>query len=190
MSSLRSGKAIRSRSRRPWLSNRQSSTLLALAENSAKFVPRPSQVAPSGCGEPAESRALALGDEKNCSKRWNDKADLGDGSLLQRIHAAGVPYARPAIDICIGIEHLAPKPGKGNSDAVVAIDLRGEVHHHQAAVARVAPLAQPGKHAAIGIVHDQPFKPCRLAVELVQRRRRAVQLIEVAHQLLNAGIRW
>src|SRR6266545_92751 len=190
MSSLRSGKAIRSRSRRPWLSNRQSSTLVALVENSAKFVPRPSQVAPSGCGDPAESRALALGDEKNCSKRWNDKADLGDGSLLQRIYAPGVPQIASAIDVCIGIEHLAPEPCEGNSDAVVAIDLRGEVHHHQAAVVRVAPLAQPGKNTAFGIVHDQPFETCRLTVELVQRRRRSVQLIEVAHQALDAGMRW
>jgi len=29
--------------------------LVALAENSAKFVPRPSQVAPSGCGAPARA---------------------------------------------------------------------------------------------------------------------------------------
>src|SRR6267142_5476045 len=105
MSSLRSGKAIHSSSRRPWLSNRQSSTLVALAEKSAKFVPRPSQVAPSGCGDPAESRALALGDEKNCSKRWNDKADLGDGSLLQRIHASAVPHIVATIDVGIGVEH-------------------------------------------------------------------------------------
>src|SRR4051794_894217 len=114
------------------MSNRQSSTLVALAENSAKFVPRPSQVAPSGCGDPADRRALAIGGEKNCSKRWNDKADLGDGSLRQRIHASAVPYPRSTIDFCISIEHLAPKSGEGNSDAIVAIDIRGEVHHDQA----------------------------------------------------------
>src|SRR5215468_8889161 len=125
MSSLRSGKAIRSSSRRPCLSNRQSSTLVELAVKSAKFVPRPSQVAPSGCGAPAESRPLTLGKEKNCSKRWNDKADLGDGSLLQRIYASGVPHIGPTIDFSIGIEHLAPEPCEGNPNAVVAIDLRG-----------------------------------------------------------------
>src|SRR5918911_2871992 len=96
-SSVRSGNRMRSSSRRPWLSNRQSSTFVAFAENSAKFVPRPSQVAPNGCGDPAESRTLALGDEKNCSKRWNDKTDLGNGPLLQRTYAPGVPDITAAI---------------------------------------------------------------------------------------------
>src|SRR5215510_1398373 len=158
---------MRSRSRRPWLSNRQSSTLVALAENSAKFVPRPSQVAPSGCGAPAESRALALGNEKNCSKRWNDKADLGDGSLLQRIHAPAVPHIVATINVRVGIEHLAPEACEGHPDAVVAVDFRREVHHDQAAVVHVAALAQPGKDAAVAIVHDQPFESRGLTVELV-----------------------
>src|SRR5690554_6309993 len=43
-------------SRLPWLSNRQSSTLVACAENSAKFTPRPSQVAPRGKGWPSAIR--------------------------------------------------------------------------------------------------------------------------------------
>src|SRR5436309_135217 len=47
---------MRSSSRRPCGSNRQSSTFRALAENSAKFVPRPSQVAPNGWGKPEEIR--------------------------------------------------------------------------------------------------------------------------------------
>src|SRR5262245_48714255 len=180
MSSLRSGKGMRSRSRRPWLSNRQSSTSLALAENSAKFAPRPSQVAPRGCGSPAASRALALGNEKNCSKRWNDKADLGDGSLLQRIHAPAVPHIVATIDSRIGIEHLAPEAGEGHPNAIVAVNLGREVHHHQAAVVHVTPLAQPGKHAAVGIVHDEPFEARGLTVEFVQGRDGAVEVIKVA----------
>src|SRR5262249_46863733 len=103
MSSVRSGKAMRSSSRRPWLSKRQSSTFWALAENSAKLVPRPSQVAPNGCGAPARIRELGLGAEKNCSKRWNDKANLGDGSFLQRMNADGVPDLGAAITGGIGI---------------------------------------------------------------------------------------
>src|SRR5262245_14366800 len=188
MSLLRSGKGMRSRSRRPWLSNRQSSTLLALAENSAKFVPRPSQVAPSGCGAPAESRALALGNEKNCSKRWNDKADLGDGSLLQRIHAPAVPHIVATVDVRIRIEHLAPEACEGHPNAVVAVDFRREIHHHEAPVMHIAPLAQPGKYAAVAIMHDQPLEPRRLTVELGKCRDVAVEVIEVAHQRLDASM--
>src|SRR5690606_24441235 len=51
-----SGSSMRSSSRLPWLSNRQSSTLVACAENSAKFTPSPSQVAPRGKGWPSAIR--------------------------------------------------------------------------------------------------------------------------------------
>src|ERR1700741_284079 len=99
---------MRSSSRRPWRSNRQSSTLLALAENSAKFVPRPSQVAPRGCGLPAETRTLPFRDQENCGKRRSNKRDLGDGAVLQRFHPSGVPNIATAIDGGISIEDLAP----------------------------------------------------------------------------------
>src|SRR5438105_3319036 len=99
---------MRSTSRRPWLSNRQSSTFCALAENSAKFVPRPSQLAPRGWGRPAESRTLRLGGEKNCSKGRNNKADLWDRTFVQRPHTTAVPYITAAVEFRIGVEHLAP----------------------------------------------------------------------------------
>src|SRR5437764_5721229 len=47
---------MRSISRRPCSSKRHSSTLVAVAENSAKFTPSPSQVAPSGWGRPSAIR--------------------------------------------------------------------------------------------------------------------------------------
>src|SRR5450755_833827 len=46
---------MRSTSRVPVESNRQSSTLVAWAEKSAKFVPRPSHLAPSGKGKPSQT---------------------------------------------------------------------------------------------------------------------------------------
>src|SRR5690554_1218649 len=51
---------MRSSSSRPVASNRHSSTLLALAENRAKFTPRPSQVAPSGNGSPSRTRECRM----------------------------------------------------------------------------------------------------------------------------------
>src|SRR5665213_2389919 len=44
---------MRLSSRSPVSSNRQTSTLVALVENSAKLVPLPSQWEPSGCGRPS-----------------------------------------------------------------------------------------------------------------------------------------
>src|SRR6266446_8832166 len=121
---------MRSSSRRPWLSNRESSTFSALAENSAKFVPRPSHVAPSGNGAPAERRALPLRDENNCSKRWNDKADLGNRAFVQRPDRPAVPNVAAAVHGSIGVESLPPNARKWNLDAIVPIDLGSEIDDH------------------------------------------------------------
>src|SRR3984957_1109812 len=189
MSSVRSGSVIRSSSRRPWLSNRQSSTFSALAENSAKLVPLPSQLAPSGCGAPADRRVSALRDEKKGGKRRNDKVDLGNAAFVQRPYCSGVPDIATAIAGRIGVEDLAPGAGKRHPDAVVPVDLGGEIDHHHAAGAGIASLAQPGEYAAVGIVHHQPFEPGGVAIELVQRREAAIELIEIAHQRLHAAMR-
>src|SRR5258708_19749174 len=99
---------MRSSSRRPWLSNRQSSTFCALVENSAKLVPCPSQLAPSGWGAPAESRALAVRDEKNGGKRRNATADLGNAPFVQRSTSPRVPHA--AAPVVAAIAFHPPPP--------------------------------------------------------------------------------
>src|ERR1700743_925207 len=104
MSSVRSGSVMRSCSRRPWLSNRHSSTFSALAENRAKLVPRPSQVAPRRSGVPAETPLFARWNQENCRERRDDKADLWHGMVVQRLDAAGVPHIGSAIDGGVGIE--------------------------------------------------------------------------------------
>src|SRR5215469_1026314 len=179
---------MRSFSRRPWLSNKQSSTFSAFAENSAKLVPRPSHVAPSGCGAPAEIRTLSLRNEKNCRKWRNNKADLGNWALVQRRDRARVPDIAAAVQRGIAVEDLAPGPRKWNLDAVVAIDLRREVYHHEATVLRLASFTQPREYAAFGVMHDQPLEPGVLTIEFVQSRYRAVKTIEITDQSLHARV--
>src|SRR6516162_6906723 len=176
---------MRSISRRPLLSNRQSSTFSALAENSAKLVPRPSHLAPNGCGAPAEIRTLPLRNEKNCRKWRNNKADLGNCALVQRRDRARVPDIAAAVQRGIAVEDLAPGPRKWHLDAVVAVDLRGEVHHHQAAIVRLASFAQPREDAAFGVMHDQPLEPGVLTIEFVQSRYRPIKTIEITDQSLH-----
>src|ERR1700761_1690280 len=60
ISSVNSGSSTRSSSFSPCSSKRQSSTLLALAENRAKLTPNPVQVAPKGYAKPSRSRALVI----------------------------------------------------------------------------------------------------------------------------------
>src|ERR1700741_3550101 len=138
---------MRSTSRPPSWSNRQSSTFSALAEKSAKLVPRPSQVAPRGCGAPAESRRLELRDEKNGSQGRNNKTDLGNSPSAQRVDAATVPDIAAAIERGIGVEHLAPATRERHLDTIVAMDFRREIDHHQTALAYFPTFAQPREDA-------------------------------------------
>src|SRR6478752_6777867 len=178
--------ATRSISFRPLLSNRQSSTFSALAEKSAKFVPRPSQVAPSGCGAPAAIRRSDFRNEIEGSKRWKDKMQLRAFGCHNSRHKPCVPCVAAAIMGSIGVKYFAPLPSERHADAIVAPDFRREVDDHDAARLRVAALAEPREHAVVGVVGDEPFETGRVAVELVQRRRRAVKIVEIANEPLHA----
>src|SRR5262245_46840840 len=137
---------MRSVSRLPSRLNRHNSTLVALAENRAKFVPRPSQLAPSGCGEPAETWPLR--DPMNGtdgSKGWDNNAKLRAVTRHNGGYRPGVPDIASAVGPGIGIEDFAPLAGERHAYAVVVQHLRREVDHHHAAVARIMSLAQPGK---------------------------------------------
>src|SRR4030095_6863584 len=105
-SSLRSGSAIRSSSRRPWASNRQSSTFSALAENSAKLVPLPSQLAARGLRVSSDTRLQsAFGEEEDGSQRRKGEIKFMTVAL-HRLDAARVPYIAAAIMGRIGVERL------------------------------------------------------------------------------------
>src|SRR3954454_24139157 len=172
---------MRSVSALPVGSNRQSSTFSAVLENSAKFVPRPSQVAPSGCGEPAAIRRSDFRNEIDGSKRWKDKMQLRAFGCHNSGHKPCVPCVAAAIMGSIGVQYFTPLAGEWHTDAVVAPRLGGEVDHHHATRLRVAALAQPREHALVGVVDDEPFETGRVAVELMQRRCRAVEIVEIAH---------
>src|SRR5215467_8950572 len=179
---------MRSSSRRPCRSNRQSSTLVALAENNAKFVPRPSQVAPRGCGLPAETRTLSFRDQENCCKRRSNKRDLGDGAVLQRLHPSGVPDIAAAIDGGIGVQDLAPGACKRHLNAVVSVDLRREIDNNHTIVPFPGSFAQPRKDAAVGVVRHQPLETVAVAVAFVKCWQFSVDRIEIANERANAGV--
>src|SRR5438874_5473378 len=179
---------MRSTSRRPCRSNRQSSTLSALAENSAKLVPRPSQVAPSGCGSPDESRNLPVRNEENCSQGRNNKIDLGNHPLVQRPNYTAVPDIAATVERRIGVEDLAPHAGKRHPHTVVAVDLRREIDHHQATILGMASFTQPREHTAVMIVHHEPFEPGALAIKLTQSRYAAIEAVEIADERLHSPV--
>ena len=124
--------------------------------------------------------------------RWQQgvgrQGEAPDCHASERENGAGVPDIAAAVNRRIRIEHLAPVPGKGHPHAIIAQDLRREIYHDDAAVGRIPALAQPGKGRVGGIVGDQPFEAGGIAIERMQRRRLAVELVEVAHQPLHAGV--
>src|SRR5260221_21859 len=133
------------------------------------------------------ARTLPFRNEKNCRKGRNNKADLGNCCApVQRRDRALVPDIAAAVQRGIAVEDLAPVPRKWNLDAVVAVDLRGEIHHHQATLVRLSSFAQPGEHAAFGIMHDQPLESGILAIEFVQSWYRPIKTIEITDQSLHA----
>src|SRR5215468_1501190 len=149
---------MRSSSRRPWVSNRQSSTFSAFAENRAKLVPRPSQLAPRRDGVPAERRIQsAFGYEEDRSQRRNGEIKFVTIGL-QRLDQAGVSDIAAAIVGRVGIEYLAPLPAERHPDAIIVIDARRKIHDDHATRAFTKSLALPGEHVAMSIVHDQPFE--------------------------------
>src|SRR5262245_33406198 len=177
-------------SRLPSRSNRHSSTFVALAEKREKFVPRPSQVAPSGFGDPAEILPLLdLRNEKDGSKGWDNNSKLRAVTRHNGGYRSGVPDVASAVDSGIGVEHLAPLTCEGNANAVILQHLRCEIHHDKAALLRLASLTQPGISAVGGIVGIEPFEAGGIAVEGMQCGQCNVQVVEIAHEPLDPGVR-
>ena len=91
---------------------------------------------------------------------------------VQRLDLADIPDIAAAVMRGVRIENLAPLAGERHADAVVVIDIRREIHDHEAARARIVAFADPGEHVAVGIVGHDPFKAGLIAIQLVQRRQR------------------
>src|ERR1700742_1870630 len=113
---------MRSSSRRPWPSNRHSSTFSALAENSTKLVPRPSQLAPRRECVPAVRRMLTFWDEED-GGQWRDgKPELRRGAVVG-MDFANIADIAAAIMRGVGVEYLAPLAAKGHAEAITLIDV-------------------------------------------------------------------
>ena len=79
-------------------------------------------------------------------------------------------------------------PANGTRTRVILMTFGEEVHDHETARVRVVTLAQPGKDVVGGIMGDHPFKSRLVAVHLVQRRHGAIEVVEIADQVLDAGV--
>src|SRR5215207_9081893 len=122
---------MRSSSRRPWPSNRHNSTFSALAENSAKFVPLPSQLAPRREDVPPLSRILSFRHEEDGSQRRDREIEFGY-QPFRRPDLSDIPDIGAAIVRGVGIQHLTPLSGEGHSDPIIVIDVWREIHDNEA----------------------------------------------------------
>src|SRR6185312_12344687 len=132
MSSVRSGSAMRSSSRRPCRSNRQSSIFSALAEKRAKFVPRPSGLAPRTCGDPSNTCISNLRNKDDAAEWRQRQPQLAAGINRLCRDNAGVADICSTVDAGVAVENFAPLPCARNLDAVVAAYFRREIEHDKA----------------------------------------------------------
>src|SRR5262245_58593660 len=103
----------------------QSSIPVAWAENTAKLVPRPSQVAPSGYGEPGSRRSghatSALRAQHHRGERRQGQQDglgLTVRGLVVRYHGTVIAEIAAAIEARIAVGDLAPSAGPRHADAI------------------------------------------------------------------------
>src|SRR5690606_5141182 len=194
----------RRRSRRPSESNRHSSTFDAWAENTAKFTPEPSNVAPSGQGLPASSEGtrktlLVIAsllqpdcgrEHEGCERRQHeaDAARLAMRTRVGRLYRPPIAHAGTAVDVGIRIEDLVPGARQRHADAVVMTRHRGHVADHQHAFALVS--AQERKHAVFDVIADHPRKTLGARIGSMQRSVAPVHVIEVANDCLHPRVRW
>ena len=103
----------RSSSRRPWTSNRQSSTFSALAENSAKLVP----LSVPGCSKAGrasrgQAHTSAFRYEKDRGQRRDGQAEFGD-TAFERMHAAAIADIAAAIRAASELSASFHRPANG-----------------------------------------------------------------------------
>src|SRR5262249_6050863 len=99
---------MRSSSVLPSMSNRQSSTLLACAENSAKLTPTPSQVAPSGNEWPSRTRGGVL--------IWSARtAGLPRAAFPMSLSAGRLRFDQPAF-----VRQRLPHLARGGGEVALA----------------------------------------------------------------------
>src|SRR5262249_39133018 len=129
-----------------------------------------------------------LRNQEQRGERWHGQRQLDAVALFNTADDPAIPDIASAVDAGVGIEDLPPGCLERDPDAIVLADLGREVHHHEAARVGIAPLAQPGEYALLQIIDDQPLETVAVGVELVERRKRAVELVEIAHDRLDAGM--
>src|SRR6201996_6927832 len=106
---------MRSSSVLPSLSNRQSSTFVALAENSEKLTPSPVHVAPGGCGRPSFNRGSGgLGMKRASLKFARHKKWLRyRGAIIAPEKLSGGTIGTtPPIITSSGVESRVTKPAE------------------------------------------------------------------------------
>ena len=109
------------------------------------------------------------------------------GDLL-RLDAAEIADIRSAIDGAVGVHSFDPSATARNAEAKALAHHRREVADDQYGRGSLAALAEVGQHALRRIGGFDPFESGRLAVEAVKRRQRPVDVVEVAHQQMDAAM--
>src|ERR1700722_14154126 len=98
------------------------------------------------------------------------------------LDGAEIALTAAAVDGRVAVEALAPAAGARHPDAVVMAQHRSEVADHEHRRTRLV-LAQERDHAGLAVMAVDPLETLRGEVELVERRRSAIEAVQIAHPL-------
>ena len=106
-----------------------------------------------------------------------------------RKDGAHVADVGAAVDRRVRVERLAPAPRRRQADPIAVSDLGREVADDRDGPVGLGAHSQEGVHRLVFIVDDDPPEALGLAIARVQRRTRAIEGVEVAHERLQTLVR-
>src|SRR5207248_7011714 len=109
------------------------------------------------------------------------------GGAQDGLERPEVALAAAAVVGGVAVEPLAPATAARHADAIGLARHRREIARHQGELTGGA-AAQERDNADVGVVTVDPLEAACRELELVQRRRAAIEPVEIAHPALHPGV--
>src|SRR3954452_13886251 len=95
------------------------------------------------------------------------------------LEAANISLSASAVERGVAIERLVPFATAGDADLIIVPRNRREIEHRRNDGLLRFPNAQQAEDRILGIAAIDPFESRRIEIELVHRRRVAIELVQV-----------
>src|SRR5438477_5280433 len=103
------------------------------------------------------------------------------------LYAAEIPDSAATVERGVAVQALAPETAVRRTDDVVVSWKRGEVAHDDDGFAG-ARFAQEADDARFGVVVIDPFETGAVEIELIERRRRSIERVQIGDPSFDARV--